>query len=415
MKAITERFKRQKKLYFFLPVLFAPFIVMLFWALGGGKGVYAKEPEAKNGLNTQVPNAKLPETPIGWDKLALYQQAQKDSLKKAEAERTDPYFRLKTITEIQEKDSIGFVNHSLGEKTFNDVDSNEMAINRKIDQINRVISTPVSSDFDKESQQMKSSTENPASSEDLDRLEEMMFMMQADGGTDPEMAQIESVLEKILDVQHPERVRDKLQEQSAKTPGKVYSVVPAEKTTTAKFFGGESTLSRKPINKFIGINDIGLQDQANTVPAMVFNRQTLQAGSTVKLRIQDDIYLNGRLIQGGSFLYGSCDLQNDRILISVTSILVGNSIFTVNLSAFDLDGQEGLYIPGSAANDASKQVTNQAMQDLQMMSVDPSIGAQAAAAGIQTAKTLIGKKTRIVKVQVEAGYKLFLKDKNTKE
>ncbi|MBT1706336.1 hypothetical protein KK060_23865, partial [Fulvivirgaceae bacterium PWU20] len=209
---------------------------MLFWALGGGKGVHANEPDANNGLNTQLPNAKLPDNSKGWDKLSLYQQAQKDSLRKAEAERTDPYFRLRTITEIQERDSMGFVNHSLGEKNY-ELDSNEAVINQKLEAINKAISTQKT--YEPISRQSTASTSEPIThgSEKVDRLEEMMIMMQTEGGADPEMAQIENVLEKILDVQHPERVREKLEDQSAKTPGKTYSVIPAKSNVTAKFFG----------------------------------------------------------------------------------------------------------------------------------------------------------------------------------
>ena len=71
---------------------------MLFWALDGGKGSYASTEPAPVGLNTEVPGARLDNTPK-WDKFSLYEQAQRDSMRKAEAERTDPYFRLKTITE----------------------------------------------------------------------------------------------------------------------------------------------------------------------------------------------------------------------------------------------------------------------------------------------------------------------------
>jgi conjugative transposon TraM protein len=412
MKVSTEKLKRQKALYLMLPVLFAPFIVLLFWALGGGKGVYAKEPEEKSGLNTQLPNAKLPDNSKGWDKLSLYQQAQKDSLRKAEAERTDPYFRLKTITEIQDRDSLGFVNHSLGEKDYA-LDSSEAVINQKIAAINNVISTPKT--YEQKAVQSANVSNKPTDngSEEIDRLEEMMVMMQTDGGGDPEMAQIENVLEKILDVQHPERVREKLQDESAKTPGKTYSVVPIKSSVTAKFFGDKQD-KKESANSFISLNETNPQDQGNIIQAVISYRQTLQAGATVKIKILDDVYLNGKLIPQGSFVFGECELQNDRLLINVKSILIRNSIFTVNLAAFDLDGQEGIFIPGSVANDASKQATNNAMQDLQLLSADPSIGAQAASAGIQTAKTLIGKKTRTVKVQVESGYKLFLKDKNSK-
>ncbi|MBT1705545.1 conjugative transposon protein TraM, partial [Chryseosolibacter indicus] len=171
----------------------------------------------------------------------------------------------------------------------------------------------------------------------------------------------------------------------------------------------------EPTQAFLGLNESNTHDQGNTIQAVVSHLQTLQTGATVKIKILDDVYLNGKLIEAGDFVFGECDLQNDRLHIKVNSILVKNSIFTVSLTAFDLDGQEGIYIPGSIANDASKQATANAMQDLQLLSADPSIGAQAASAGIQTAKTLIGKRTRTVKVQVESGYKLFLKDKNSKD
>jgi hypothetical protein len=46
--------------------------------------------------------------------------------------------------------------------------------------------------------------------------------------------------------------------------------------------------------------------------------------------------------------------------------------------------------------------------------MDPSLGAQAASAGIQAAKTLISKKVKLVKVTVKAGYQVLLRDNNQK-
>jgi conjugative transposon TraM protein len=238
--------------------------------------------------------------------------------------------------------------------------------------------------------------------------------MQNEGTAGPEMAQIESVLEKILDVQHPERVREKLQEESEKRPGKIFSVAPAgNEVQTVVFDAGGFTEIKN--NGFIRINYAKHEADQNAVKALIHSTESLQAGSTIKIRLLDDIFLNGELLTHNDFVFGTCDIQGDRLLIKISSILSNGSIFSVNLSAYDLDGQEGLYIPGTVANEASKQMTNQAMQDLQLLSADPSIGAQAASAGIQTAKTLIGKKTRAIKVQVKSGYRIFLKDKNQKQ
>jgi len=45
--------------------------------------------------------------------------------------------------------------------------------------------------------------------------------------------------------------------------------------------------------------------------------------------------------------------------------------------------------------------------------VDPSIGAQVASAGIEAAKSLVGKKVKLIKVTVKSGYKVLLR--NSKE
>ncbi len=71
---------------------------------------------------------------------------------------------------------------------------------------------------------------------------------------------------------------------------------------------------------------------------------------------------------------------------------------------------EGLYIPGAISRDASKKGVDDAIQSLQIMTMDPSVSAQVAGAGIQAAKGLFGKKVKQIRVKVKAGYKLLLRD-----
>lgn len=86
----------------------------------------------------------------------------------------------------------------------------------------------------------------------------------------------------------------------------------------------------------------------------------------------------------------------------------------VALSVYDMDGMAGIYIPGAITRDVAKQSTDNALQSVALNSLDPSIGAQAASAGIETAKTLISKKVKLVRVTVKAGYQILLKDNNNK-
>jgi hypothetical protein len=105
-------------------------------------------------------------------------------------------------------------------------------------------------------------------------------------------------------------------------------------------------------------------------------------------------------------------LSGERLTIAITSIRDANSLLPVSLSVFDLDGMEGIYIPGAITRDAAKQASSQSIQDVQLYSMDNSLGVQAATAGIEAAKGLFAKKAKLIKVTVKAGYQVLLKDQN---
>ena len=69
-------------------------------------------------------------------------------------------------------------------------------------------------------------------------------------------------------------------------------------------------------------------------------------GSRVRLRLLDDIDIGERTIAKGSYLY--CTLSGfsrQRIKGTVKSVLVDDELVKVNLSIYDTDGLEGLYVP----------------------------------------------------------------------
>jgi len=147
----------------------------------------------------------------------------------------------------------------------------------------------------------------------------------------------------------------------------------------------------------------------NAVPAVVHDDQVVEQGSTVKLRLLQDVQLEGRLIPRNSFLYGVCSMSGNRLTINATSVQYQGSLLPVNLKAFDIDGGEGLNIPGSVSRDALKQGAATGVSGVDMLSMSPSLGAQAAGIAIQTGKALTGRKIKTVKIHLKANYQLLLK------
>ncbi len=437
MKPHSQKFLQQRRFYMVLPLLVTPFVTMIFWALGGGQGTPVQAQEIKSGLNMELPGAHFNKEDELWDKFALYEQAKRDSLKYEEARRNDPYYVVATLTGKASRDTIpkeeSKLNTSLGSKDkYGQMDQHEAMINQKLEQLTQQLNRP---EQNVKAVQKSSLTENVVTvsgngmTQDVDRLEKMMQIMAGSDTNDPEMQQIESMLDKILDVQHPERVREKIREQSAQHKQQVF---PVEAAITGDNISLVEGIAPRAImtsvdstsdaiytpqvirNGFYGLDD-DLQSEyenSNAIQAVIHDTQTVVAGSTVKLRLLTDVYINGQLVGKDQFVFGTCAISGERLTISINSIRDEHSLLPVSLAVFDLDGIEGIYIPGAITRDAAKQASSQSIQDVQLYSMDNSLGVQAATAGIEAAKGLFSRKAKLIKVTVKAGYQVLLKDKN---
>ena len=85
-------------------------------------------------------------------------------------------------------------------------------------------------------------------------------------------------------------------------------------------------------------------------------------GSRVRLRLLDDIEINETVVPKGSYIYAIMSgFGSQRVKGSVKSILVDDELIKVSLSIYDTDGLEGLYVPGSAFRETTKDVASGAM------------------------------------------------------
>lgn len=434
----SETFLKKRKFFMVLPLLVLPFVTMLFWALGGGQGSQAEaRPLRMEGLNFELPDAQFDEKEI-WDKFSLYEMAERDSAKFEEARESDPYFDLVTFQESKGDESQTDLDYqsklidSFPHKDKLAIDPNEEKVNRKLEELYREINRPDLTTATPNSTYAQEPSTDQQLSSDVQKLEQMMEMMHESNTSDPEMQQIENVLDKILDIQYPERAKEKLKSQGIANKQQTFQVQSISDTDHISLISNKKVEpvnaseeifpenAATPIyaarqNAFYGLDDeITAENQfGNSIEAVIHDTQELVSGSTVKMRLLNEVEINGKRIQKDQFIYGVCAINGERLNIEIGSIRTGNFLLPVSMSAYDLDGLEGIYIPGAITRDAAKQASDDAMQNIQMMSLDPSLAAQAATAGIEATKGLLSKKAKLVKVTVKAGYKILLKDTNT--
>ncbi|QNE42165.1 conjugative transposon protein TraM (plasmid) [Hymenobacter sp. NBH84] len=139
--------------------------------------------------------------------------------------------------------------------------------------------------------------------------------------------------------------------------------------------GGGGT-GRRRTASFTGLDDgHAATEDANTLPAVIHESQEVVSGSLVKMRLTESAVVNGRTLPANTFIYGKCSLAGERLNISIETLKTGNRVFPVALEVYDVDGLEGLHIPGAITRDAAKQAGADGLNaaDAITMSADPTL------------------------------------------
>ena len=146
------------------------------------------------------------------------------------------------------------------------------------------------------------------------------------------------------------------------------------------------------------------------IKAEVYETVTVLDGNRVKLRLLEACKVNGKQISGNTFIYGTCRVKNERLDIHVAQLPVGDGFLPVDLSIHDLDGLEGLYVPDNAARKVAKDVggsTN--TSSLFGVTANPLAYAGVRAAD-KTAQSLL-KMVRLKKVTIKKNTLVYLINK----
>ena len=153
--------------------------------------------------------------------------------------------------------------------------------------------------------------------------------------------------------------------------------------------------------------------QRNTLPVLVDHTTILREGDYAALRLLESAHIGELRIPRQSLLIAQAKLGGNRLHLLVKSLEIGGRIIPVKLSAYDLDGQEGIYIPGAEQVSALKEVGANIGGSVGTSftfasSAKDQIISEAARGVMQGASQLLQKKLRTLQVTLKGGYRLFL-------
>ena len=155
----------------------------------------------------------------------------------------------------------------------------------------------------------------------------------------------------------------------------------------------------------------------NTIPACISESQTLEQGGRVKLRLLEPLQAGSVTIPANSLVTGTADIRGERLDILVSSIEYAGNIIPVELATYDIDGQRGIFVPGSESRTAAKEVLGDVSQSMGgSISFAGSAGQQVAMdltrGVLQGGTRFISQRVKAVKVKLKAGYRVLLVTKN---
>jgi len=112
-----------------------------------------------------------------------------------------------------------------------------------------------------------------------------------------------------------------------------------------------------------GFNTIMPDKDRSFIKAVIDENVTGYAGSRLRLRLLDDIVAGDVLVPKDTYIYALISgFSEQRVTLSIKTILSGGRILPVKLEVYDLDGLPGLYVPASAFRDFTKDLGTNSIQ-----------------------------------------------------
>ncbi|MCS3801079.1 conjugative transposon protein TraM [Niastella sp. OAS944] len=403
--------EKQKKIVLFvgLPAIIILLLTVAYFGINGFENGKSDQAQAQ-GINTKLPSPAI-EDQRPLDKLSIYLQAEKDSAEKAQQIIKDPFFRNLSDSNPHVSREVKFPNAEPDDiRSFSwqqTQTQNERLLQDKLNLLREQL--------DNNSATLSTKQPDKISLSNLpDEFPTAAHHYEQPPAANPDLVQIDSVLNKILDIQYPQRIAEKYTGPITKNDIKplfVSNRSGADSLLWHTDFGGVENSKPLPTrNRFYELEDFSIEDTANVIAATIYGTQEVTNGMTVTLRLDQEVYLGHQTIPAGTLVWGEGHLVQDRFAVTIKNISFKNSFFPVDMEVFSRDGISGIPISGAMSHQAAKLAMDRGAQSLQITSLSPSLAAQAASAGIESAKSLLSKKAKLIKVTLKDGHPVLLKN-----
>lgn len=392
-KPHDAQFLRTRKMATFLPIVVVPFLAVMFFLGGGGQGTPAEAQTIGSGFNTNLPKAE--KATITTSKLEAYanpvDSMRNRGLVNAKIDTATSGGLSYGIQADGKAGPNGSVDKSVAAAQAQLIAAQQAQLNGGVagNTTAQAAGQPGALTPAEQAELLRTQRERDLSEQRAQaQMAAMLAQANSNGGGGGAVAAVAA---------------------APKKNKPVTKVKAVDEDAVVSRLGSNGTGKRRTAS-FQGFDSAdGSGGDANTLPAVIHESQEVVSGSLVKMRLTEPAVVNGYQLAANTFIYGKCSLQGERLSITIESLKSGNNIFPTSLEVYDVDGLEGLHIPGAITRDAAKQAGANSLDAADLMTMSSNPATAAAGVAVSAAKGLGKNKIRLVKVRLKAGYNLLLK------
>lgn len=399
--------RRKMMVYPLLFIIFAAAMWLIFGASGSDE-----QPQAA-GLNTSLPTPE--QSGIVEDKREAYLQQEMEQKERAKRQSLQDFaFDLDEQVRVDEPESSSLRNYSHTSRRDNTT----------------ALSTSTSA-YEDVNRQLQSFYEEPTQEPQdelqarIEELEMQLAEAQEQKSTQEEQLELlersyEIAARYMQDKEHPQSQPDK--EPTVSTNSRKITVRPMPRATRAVVSHlaapiSDSTLMAEfsqPRNSSFNTlaDDIELSP-STAIRAAVYRTTTISDGDDVALRLLEDVIAGASIIPANSIVVGMARITQGRVQLSVSSIHHNGAIIPVELSAYDLDGVEGIAARGTEELSAIKEIAADMGSGMgSSITITDDAGTQLLSdmgrSVIQGTSQYISQKMRTVRITLKSDYMVLL-------
>ncbi|MCT4648453.1 MAG: conjugative transposon protein TraM [Carboxylicivirga sp.] len=381
---------KKHKALFILPLGLLPFVILIFYILGGGSGASNEATITKQGgANYQLPDANRDITIL--DKQEAYRQIKEEEPREPVSLNVDT---TQTLTPLELTENTPSV----------DVNKVLLAHVKKQEQLSRqalqkqVQSSQSGRATDKQKQLAR--TDQPGSVSSINERAKR----QAEHGTPT--PQVRTAQKTTIELEELSELVDEHERLIRQNDSLSKQLHKAQLTNQRKLLQPETSFKVR-LKASIGFEQTA--PRTTSIKAQVAEDTKVLSGNRVILRLICDTQVNGMTISKGTLVYGLCKTDNERLQLLITSLPYQDSFLPVKLSAYDLDGIKGLYVPDNVNRKVYKDVAGDVNPSVLFTPGDNPLSYMGINAAADLGQTMV-KRVKLKRIYLRKNTVLILKN-----